>query len=243
MKISLDLHIHSAASLDGRLTPEEIVSAARAAGLDGAAVCDHDVMADLSGTEVPEGFLLIPGIEIASDLGHILGLFIERQPAAGSRKAADVIDAIHDAGGLAVLAHPFEHSRDSGRLEPVAGKIDGVEVFNGRAARKNRDANSLARTFAAERGLAFFAGSDAHVAREIGNGYVSLEVAGLEAAAVRAALLEGGAEAAGRNGRHTDVARSQHTKLKKQKAGAAARFRWMLFACKCAAEDVFRRQD
>ncbi|MBO7404285.1 MAG: CehA/McbA family metallohydrolase [Clostridia bacterium] len=241
MKIALDLHIHSAASVDGRLTPGEIVSAARSAGLDGAAVCDHDVMADLSGTEVPEGFLLIPGIEIASDLGHILGLFLERQPDAGSRKAEDIIDAIHDAGGIAVLAHPFEHSRDAGRLEPITGKLDGVEVFNGRAARKHRDANVLARAFAAEHGLAPFAGSDAHVAREIGNGYVNVEVPGPDAAAVRAALLAGGAKAGGTDGRHIDVARSQRTKLKKRGAGIGARVRWTLFACKCAAEDVFRR--
>ncbi|MBO4832298.1 MAG: CehA/McbA family metallohydrolase [Oscillospiraceae bacterium] len=240
MKISLDLHIHSAASFDGRLTPAEIISAARAAGLDGAAVCDHEVMADISGTEIPEGFLLIPGIEISSDLGHILGLFLERQPETGSRKAEDVIDAIHAAGGIAVLAHPFQRSRDIGRLEPIVGKIDGVEVFNGRAARKDRDANRLAAAFAAEYGIACFAGSDAHVAREIGNGYVSLEVPELGAETVRAELLAGGAEAAGTDGRHIDVARSQHTKLKKQGAGPGARFRWMLFACKCAAEDIFR---
>ena len=58
--------------------------------------------------------------------------------------------------------------------------------------------------------------------------------------AVRAALLNGRAAASGVEGRHIDVAKSQRTKLKKSRR-IAGYGKWALFACKCAAEDLFRR--
>ena len=163
-----------------------------------------------------------------------------RRSSPQNRSAVDAIDAIHAAGGLAVLAHPFQHSRDEARLAPLLGKIDGVEVFNARAARKNKDANDLAWAFCYDHELAPFAGSDAHVAREIGNAWVSIRVPELSLSAAREALL-GEASCSGLNGRHIDVARSQWTKLRKQGAGPGKYGKWALFAIKCAAEDLFRR--
>ena len=83
--------------------------------------------------------------------------------------------------------------------------------------------------------------ADAHVAREIGNGRVRLEVEEMSLSAVRAALLNGRAAASGVEGRHIDVAKSQRTKLKKRGAGPEAYGKWALFAVKCAVEDLFRR--
>lgn len=239
MIAQLDLHVHSAASHDGRLTPAEIIEAARAAGLDGAAICDHDTFTDPAGVEIPADFLLIPGIEYSTDLGHILGLFLGKKPECSGKSAVAAVDAIHEAGGLAVLAHPFQHSRDEARLAPLLGKIDGVEVFNARAARKNKDANDMAWAFCHDHGLAPFAGSDAHVAREIGNARVSIRVPELSLSAAREALL-GEASCSGRNGRHIDVARSQWTKLRKQGAGPYKYGKWALFAMKCALEDLLK---
>ena len=242
MILTLDLHVHSDASFDGRLTPAEIIAAARAAGLDGVAICDHDTFPDLTGVQVPADFLLIPGIEYSTDLGHILGLLYDVPPELPqNRSAVDAIDAIHAAGGLAVLAHPFQHSRDEERLTPLIGTLDGVEVFNARAARKNKDANDLAEAFCRKHALAPFAGSDAHVAREIGNGFVRIDVPELRLSAVRETILKDKGSASGRDGRHIDVARSQWTKLGKQGAGPCKYGKWALFAIKCAAEDLFRR--
>jgi len=77
-----DLHIHSTAS-DGRLTPEEIVKQALAAGLTAIALTDHDTVdgvptalqaAETSGLEV------ITGVEFNTDLDgaeiHILGYYL-----------------------------------------------------------------------------------------------------------------------------------------------------------------------
>ena len=140
MELRLDLHIHSERSPDGCMTLAEIAARARAAGLDGAAVCDHDRTLE----EVPEfpDFLLIPGVEVSTEYGHLLGLFV-REPI-GTRRFAEAVERIHSQGGLAVLAHPFEHSRDAGRIAPTVPLLDGVEVWNSRAERKIAGANSLA---------------------------------------------------------------------------------------------------
>ena len=75
----------------------------------------------------------------------------------------------------------------------------------------------------------------------MGNGAVVLDVPEPSLDAVKAALTAPGAEISGRRGASLDVARSQYTKLKKTRARPAACARWALFAAKCAAEDLFRR--
>lgn len=236
MTVTLDLHIHSEASPDGRMTLSEIARAAKAAGLDGVAVCDHDVVL----THAPEDadVLIIPGAEFSTEHGHLLGLFLSAPiPKLPFR---ETVAAIHAQGGLAVLAHPFERSRDAERLTPLVPLLDGLEIFNGRADRKIRDANARAQAFAAQYGLRPFAGSDAHLKREIGNGRLTLEVEARTLPAVKAALLAGGGSITGRRGASLDVARSQHTKLKKSGAPLRRYLKWFLFAAKCAAEDLYR---
>lgn len=77
-----DLHTHSSFS-DGTLTPEELVLAAKAAGLSAVALTDHNTVAglgDLLAAAERHGIEGIPGIEISTSLGeremHIVGLGI-----------------------------------------------------------------------------------------------------------------------------------------------------------------------
>ena len=252
MNIKLDLHIHSAASMDGQMTPEEIVAEARRKGLNGAAVCDHDALspAVLASAAAEKDFLLIPGTELSTAYGHLLAMFLEepvpRQPRDEKGRVAaealpELIDWLHARGALAVLAHPFELDPDSDRLLPLLPLLDGIEVWNARANRKRPTANAEADAFARAHGLPRFAGSDAHVPREIGNGYVNLTVDSLSVEAVRSALLERDNPVSGSNGRSLDAARSHLTKLKKRKAGPGARLKWLLLAAKCGLEDITRR--
>lgn len=87
------------------------------------------------------------GVEINADLleneVHILGYafdldhpslkpYLKSKTATGDDyQAAHVIAAIHQAGGLAVLAHPARYKRSHFELVPAAAKlgIDGVETF------------------------------------------------------------------------------------------------------------------
>ena len=235
MQLKLDLHIHSSLSPDGRMTPEEIVAAARAKGLSGVAVCDHDRL--LPAASAPEGFPVIRGTEFSTEYGHLLGLFLKAPIEEKDFRAC--VDAIHAQGGLAVLAHPFARSGDAARIAPILPLLDGLEVWNGRANRKRKTANAEAAALAKARGLPFFAGSDAHLPREIGNGYVTVEAEDLTEEALKAALLRPGNLVSGTEGRHTDVARSQRTKLEKTGAPLRKRIKWALFAVKCQLEDWF----
>ena len=218
MEVKLDLHIHSEHSPDGRMALDEIIACARARGLQGVAVCDHDRA--LTETWDAPDFLLIPGIELSTDRGHLLGLFVTEQIEARELDAA--IDAVHACGGLAVMAHPF----------------DGIEVWNGRADRKNPQANAMACALAQRAAKPVTAGSDAHLPEEIGNGVVTLEADALTLPAVRAALLRGATAVDGRRGKARYVAESQLTKRRRTHAGAAAYVKWALFAAKCCLQDI-----
>ena len=236
MELTLDLHIHSHRSPDGRMALEEIVSRARQAGLQGVAVCDHDLA--LTEEQVFPDFLLIPGVEVSTDRGHLLGLFV-----TGPVETKDFFraaKAIRAQGGLAVLAHPFERHSEPERIVPLVPYLDGIEVWNSRADRKNSRANAMAAEFARAHGLRPFAGSDAHVPQEVGAGVTTVRAEALTLEAVKAALLTGNAQISGSRSPARYVAASQLTKRKKTGASPASYLKWALFAAKCCAQDLLK---
>lgn len=237
MELKLDLHVHSSRSFDGVMELEEIAALAKVAGLNGVAVCDHGVEL-LEAPDIPD-FLFIPGVELATQFGHLLGLFVTGPVGTGNLYRA--AEAIHAQGGLTVLAHPFEHNRDAARLLPAVPYLDGVEVWNSRADRNIREANALAAAFAEEHGLLSFGGSDAHIPREIGNAAVTIHAQALTLDEVKGALLAGDAKIEGRRSRARYVAQSQLIRRKRGKSGPLDYAQWAAFAAKCCLQDMLRR--
>ena len=242
MMLKADLHVHSAASWDGRSDLAALAQAAHARGLDAIAVCDHDLCTDVSGS-FP--VLLIPGVEITSTAGHILGLFLERpidralwETGAPTPEAA--IKAIRACGGLAVPAHPFSPQKlDEAALAALCP--DAVEVQNARVALKNAARNAQAQTFAAQQKLAVTGGSDAHCAAEVGGCYTELDCAERSLAALRDAL------AAGRTRAVFDHACTWTQKGLSPWRGARRapilrRCRALAYLCVCVLRDMFNRR-
>lgn len=154
---SFNFHMHTTAS-DGKLTPLELVQQATSIGLQGFAISDHHTV---NGYRQAEQYLfqlrekdpaqLIPhlwtGVEITAKLlgieVHILGygfnpehpaidLYLQGdKPEGESAAAKQVINSIHEAGGLTVLAHPERYHRSANQLIPVVADlgIDGVETY------------------------------------------------------------------------------------------------------------------
>ena len=72
-----DLHVHSFFSKDATGSPESLIEAALAKGLSGIAITDHDTCeahAYLKAKPLPEGFLVVPGVEVSTAEGHLLCL-------------------------------------------------------------------------------------------------------------------------------------------------------------------------
>jgi hypothetical protein len=106
-----EVHAHTLAS-DGMVSAVELVRAAAAIGLDVLCITDHDTIAEL-GPAIEAGAALgvgvVRGQEVTASFPpgiHIVGLFLDQQIRM-HMSVEDTIDAIHDAGGLAVIAHPF----------------------------------------------------------------------------------------------------------------------------------------
>lgn len=186
----VDLHVHSSATAGALSSLEELVHAARRAGLDAIAVTDRDYC-----TPVPiemRGVLLIPGCEVSTRGGYILGVFLERPldlvrlRENGLPTANEAVIEIHRCGGLAIFANPFAEKEADPDLFP--GRPDAVESVSARAALQRADANELALLWATERNLSQTGGSCAYSCHEVGNAYTELACRRLSRACLKEAL-------------------------------------------------------
>lgn len=163
--IEADFHIHSKYSKDSLLSPKKIIRVAKKKGLSVIAITDHGTTKGakeaIKENEFPGKFFVIPGIEFRTELGEIIGLFVE--DSFISNNFHEAIDAIKEMDGLVVLPHPYRGHK----VIPtkVMLDIDIIEILNGRSSSlKNQKAKKLAFLF----NKPAIAGSDAHFSFEIG---------------------------------------------------------------------------
>lgn len=151
---NVNLHIHSTYS-DGRVEFNELIKQAKELNLKYYSITDHNSIEGYKHLEkMPDG--LIVGVEFDCffdlNLPHILGYNVDiNNPELNalttkfekgimevpkriltSRNPKKVIDAIHSAGGIAVLAHPCCYwclSLDRFIQKLVKMGLDGVEVY------------------------------------------------------------------------------------------------------------------
>ena len=197
MPFNIDLHTHTFFSGDGVSSPEENIAAAREKGLHGFAVTDHNTCDAITylldkglmredGQPV-DGFLVIPGVEVSTEDGHLLCIGTTL-PYLKGRPAREVCELIHENGGLAIPPHPFDLFRAGIRSETLAAlPIDALEVFN--AATTLRRYNEQALRYAQARGLAMTAASDAHHSEALGTAFTILETDDFSLAGVLAQIV------------------------------------------------------
>lgn len=101
-------HLHTVRS-DGRGSLEEVVRAARQAGLQFLVVTDHNVLTPEE-HGYRDGVLVVQGSEVSAPYGHVVALGVPRELSKEERQR-DAIGTIRALGGQAVLAHPFHPRR------------------------------------------------------------------------------------------------------------------------------------
>ena len=172
-----DLHLHTEHSHDCSMPVAEVLDRAEEQGLGAIAVTDHNVFAGAQeAVELARGRALtvIPGEEVKTDRGEVIGLFLEEEIPRGMTMAETIV-AIRDQGGLVYLPHPFDRMHtipDPRTLHRHLAEIDVFEVFNARLLRETF--NDEALRFARKYNLLMGAGSDAHVIQGIGTGVVRM---------------------------------------------------------------------
>jgi predicted metal-dependent phosphoesterase TrpH len=175
--VRVDLHSHTMWSGDSTTTPDELVEAVQASGLDVLCITDHNSLAGALELRDAVPCRVVVGEELRTPKGEIIGLFLtERIPAGTGHVVA--ARAVRDQGGLVYVPHPFDPMRRNladGALRELAelGLIDAVEVLNSKTSLASL--NQKAAEFAEEFGLAAGAGSDAHVPDALGAAYVEMD--------------------------------------------------------------------
>ena len=192
-----DLHIHTVAS-DGTATVTAILDhVERQTDLDLIAISDHeriDAAVAARAMAIDRGLRaeVIVGEEVTTLGGHLLAVFIDR-PIRPYRSLRATIAAVHEAGGLAIPAHPlvpYPLCAQGWVLRRLlddpdpAVRPDALETFNPTTLGKPWHARVT--RFADEHGLAHVGNSDAHALDAIGSGWTSFP--GRDAADLRRAI-------------------------------------------------------
>jgi predicted metal-dependent phosphoesterase TrpH len=175
-QLRLDLHLHTWYSRDAIDPPSLVLKMAAAKGMYAIAITDHNtVRGQKRARECKSNVVVIPGIEVDAKEGHIIGLGISTEIKLG-QTAAETVELIKDAGGFVVIPHPFDYIRRG--VGTIAGKLgaDAIEVLNSKT--NTPFSNSLAKRLAKEIKSPITAGSDAHLAEDVGNAYVLIEEKG-----------------------------------------------------------------
>ena len=172
MQVKADLHVHTIYSHDSLITPKDLVFYAKKRGLTAVAITDHDTIEGALKIAKETDFLIIPGIEVSSRNGHIVGLNLQ-EPIQKGLSSDETVDKIHEAGGLAVACHPFALFKGSLGKHTNA-KFDAIETMNASAFPFNR-CTKKAQEIADSFGIPCVAGTDAHYGPAIGYAYTLID--------------------------------------------------------------------
>jgi hypothetical protein len=167
------------------LDPHELVQVAAQNGLTGVNITEHDKVLEVhqrrAFLEAHPGFFVNFGMEVSTDLGHMIAVGLNEY-LPGIRRAAKLREELDKVGGFLIVAHPFRRLFDpvtamrtgvkfemtpaeaAEQLE-VFKVVHAIEIANGaNTPRENEFAAEVARLA----GLHGTGGSDAHSTQGIG---------------------------------------------------------------------------
>jgi predicted metal-dependent phosphoesterase TrpH len=178
----VDIHCHTwPRSHDSVLNPDDMIVRAKAAGLDAIVFTEHDTVWDHKSVEelrAKHNFLVLAGVEISTDDGHILAFGIDRY-VFGMHRSRELAAYSERVGGALVAAHPYRRqmpwfSRNDEEYQAALEKasrnpaykyVEALEELNGRGSEKE---NEFSRRLRALMDLPGTAGTDSHAISDIG---------------------------------------------------------------------------
>ena len=179
----IDLHCHTyPKSDDCFMSVDELIEGAKASGLDGVCLTEHDAFWDADEAQElsrRHDFLVIPGCEINTDTGHALVFGLDHYEF-GLHRPEYLRERVERAGGVIVAAHPYRRrfladpakrpgARDE-MLERATGDdffqmCQAIEGLNGRGSDVQ---NLFSQDLGARLDCVLTAGSDAHRVEQLG---------------------------------------------------------------------------
>jgi predicted metal-dependent phosphoesterase TrpH len=178
----IDLHSHTwPRSHDSVLNPDDLVVRAKTAGLDAIVFTEHDTMWDYKSVEelrAKHNFLVLAGVEISTDDGHILTFGIDKY-VFGMHRSKELASYVEKSDGVMVAAHPyrrqmpwFSRNDDEYRAalekasrNPAYQYVKGLEELNGRGSDKE---NEFSRRLCEMMQLPGTGGTDSHAISDVG---------------------------------------------------------------------------
>jgi len=166
------------------MTPDELIERAKSVGLDGVCITEHN---QIWSVEVLENlgrkhsFLVLGGVEVDTDCGHILVFGLHRS-VLNVYRIEELRELVNGAGGVMIAAHPFryimpERSNPASSVEAASRLrafqfVDAIEVYGGMSSMTEGD---LAARVSDHLKLRAVAGSDAHAILQVGQCFTVFE--------------------------------------------------------------------
>ncbi len=132
--MNFDLHVHTNISSCSKLELGDILRYARAFGLDGVCITDHQTMEirhHLREGIQEDGLCVIFGMEYSTQDGDFL-IFGPVEDISPTLSAEEMLALVDKCGGLAIAAHPFRSNRPVREHIIRQGRCLAIESINGR---------------------------------------------------------------------------------------------------------------
>ncbi len=178
----IDLHAHTwPRSHDSVLNPDDLIVRAKQAGLDAIVFTEHDTVWDHKSIEelrAKHDFLVLAGVEISTDDGHILAFGIDKY-VFGMHRSKELASYVERAEGALVAAHPYRRQMpwfsrndeeyraalDKASRNPAYQYVQALEEWNGRGSEKE---NEFSHRLCELMDLPGTGGTDSHAISDVG---------------------------------------------------------------------------
>lgn len=170
----IDLHNHTNRySSCSVLTPEKLAYLTVKRGLDAVAITEHNYCwekGEIENLKEKSGLKSIfRGQEVDTDIGHVL-VYGFYESVSYLINYLKLIDRVHNAGGVAVFAHPFRWGQfktsPDKEIEKIFKSFDAVEIYN-----SNLNIQEIIRGeefIKKNKKIPFISGSDSHAPNMVG---------------------------------------------------------------------------